>query len=201
MAELTRAAIGLRAGSPQFGSFAWAARHPTACVILCLVAGGCGGSDSGPPGGGVWLEDYRCPAQDLQEVAFVTVEQSSGSVGGPAERRFFAITSQEQWSAAWQQAHDSAGVAAPALPSVNFATDIVVAAWGGWLNSNRSIVIVHIGRDTLRLIVCVQERRVVDGVWPAYMIRPLHFVRIAKPDVPVEFDVQQVAVRPASGDG
>jgi hypothetical protein len=123
------------------------------------------------------------PAADM---AFRTIEKSSGSNSRIADQRTLAIRSTAKWKQTWRRLHKTP----KKLPKVNFAKHVLILVTQGEKpNSGYGITIERIVLDGGELTVHVAEQEpdpAVPGCSQLQVItRPYHVVRLRKTDRPV----------------
>ncbi len=111
------------------------------------------------------------------EVTFQTL--SKGSRSGVRDRRQVILRSQAEWNALWAQ-HVSVDMNPAPPPTINFATDLVVAVFLGEQPTGGSdVVISRAQRSDGTVIIYFRERAPAPGaIVTQSLTQPFHIVRI-----------------------
>jgi hypothetical protein len=134
----------------------------------------------------LWLAACGGDGADDTTVAFTTVEAATQS--SITATRTAVVRDTSAWQALWDE-HKRGVTPTPALPSVDFAQDMVIAAFLGQRpNLCYGVTIESIRARDGRLTVDYRESVPAPGApCGAALSFPAHLVRVKRSDAPVDF--------------
>ena len=120
------------------------------------------------------------------DVPFATVD--SGTISGISKHESFVIKDEGEWIGLWKN-HTANLFPAPVVPSIDFASEMIVAVFAGQHNSGGwAIEIDRIKNVDNKLVVLVAETGPEPGsINTMGMTQPFHIVRLVKSQAPVVF--------------
>lgn len=125
------------------------------------------------------------------ELSFETVDQGTSS--GIRDPRQVVVRDAETWAALWYQ-HTTGVDPRPPVPGVDFTEEMLVAFFlGEKPTGGYAVEITRILLRSDRVVVragLIQPG--VDDVVPQVLTQPFHIVRVARTELPVEFETVEL---------
>ncbi|MEH6436732.1 protease complex subunit PrcB family protein [Massilia sp. DD77] len=137
-------------------------------------------------GSGHKVEQLRFLPRDGEPLAFRSLIREAFS--GVATAREVVIKDQAAWSALWAE-HTRNRVPAPALPEVDFSSQMLVGVFSGDRGNGciETSVLRTVARGS-KLVVEYEERDITAvAICMAAVSQPMHVVAVERVDAPVEF--------------
>lgn len=134
-------------------------------------------------------EDFGSVSADVTVTVGQLLSLDQRGISGIKKARHAAVLDQAAWAELWNQ-HVAGYAPAPALPAVDFGTQMVVAVFlGERANGCASVAISGVASNGAALQVAYQEGKPpADNVSCAQVVSaPAHLVRLPKSALPVEF--------------
>lgn len=134
-------------------------------------------------------EDFGSVSADVTVTVGQLLSLDQRSISGVKKARNAAVLDQAAWAELWNQ-HVAGNSPAPALPAVDFGTQMVVAVFlGERANGCASVAISGVASSGAALQVAYQEGKPpADNVSCTQVVSaPAHLVRLPRSALPVEF--------------
>lgn len=121
-----------------------------------------------------------------KQLTVTKVEQ--GSYSGFGSRREVVVTNAADWATFWKQ-HHSRVFPVPALPTIDFSKEMVIAVFMGQRSSGGFSTTIEKVVDGAKNVVVTYREKSPSGMSTAAMSQPFHIVRVPASTKPVVFKV------------